>query len=64
MEEIAVANRLREMAAELRGSARSTELDENSLTRMLLAAAELIVLAEKIESGFKKPAMTPKPLAV
>lgn len=56
MDEIAIAHQLHEMANKLRASARTMELDEHSLTRMLLAAAEIQVLAEKIETGIEKPA--------
>lgn len=56
MDEIAIANQLSEMALQLRASARTVNLDEESRTRMLLAAAELDILAEKIEGTARKPA--------
>lgn len=56
MDDEAIARELHDMALQLRGAARSTDLDEESMTQMLLAAAELSVLAKKIESAVEKPA--------
>lgn len=57
MDGISFATQLREMAHQLRASARSTNLDEDGVARVLLAAAELNILAEKIDCGPNKPTM-------